>query len=340
MRVAVARNCSFAGTSNVFGRACTEVGAEDTAQMTAEALRDQGHTVMVCEGDKDLLPLLEQFMPTRNGHPTGMVFNLARGIQGECGRSHVPAMLEMAGFPYTGASPFGHVLTLDRAVARALLRQAGAPTPNHCVTRQPGDLIDRLAFPLIVKPRFAQTDFPGHIVRSPRQLADAIAEVVDACEQEALVEEYIDGVEISVSLLGNDQQMEFLPLTEQRAGDGTSEIALASMGEDLALRIRASALATFQTCRCQDYARIDFRVDGDGTPLVVGIESMPPLDLEGAYVLAAAAAGHDQATVVQRILDAAHCRYFGVPSPRFDSPSFEALVEDDVLKHAGEPERP
>jgi D-alanine-D-alanine ligase len=335
MRVAVVRNCSFAGIINLFGRPCSEIAAEDTAQITAEALRDQGHTVMVCEGDKDLLPLLEQFMPTRNGHPTGMVFNLARGIQGECARSHVPAMLEMAGFPYTSASPVGHALTLDRAVARALLRQAGIPTPNHCIMRRPGDQSDRLAFPLVVKPRFAQADFGGRIVRSHRHLAEAIDEVVATCEQEALVEEYVDSIPVSAALLGNDHQIEFLPLTQHGAGGEASVITAASLGEDLALRIRASALATFQICRCQDYARIDFRIDVEGTPQVVGIESMPPLDRDGSYVFAAAAAAYDQATLVQRILDAAHSRYFGVPSPRFDAPS-----EDEVLKRDAETEHP
>ena len=71
-----------------------------------------------------------------DGHPTGMVFNMAYGIQGECRYTHVPAMLEMAGVPYTGSRPLGHALALDKVITKNLLRDAGIPTPNFCVMRR------------------------------------------------------------------------------------------------------------------------------------------------------------------------------------------------------------
>jgi D-alanine-D-alanine ligase len=318
MRVAVVRNCSFAGTINAFGRLCGDIGLEETAQMIAEALRDAGHTVEMYEGDTHLLPALERFMPPHGRNPSGMVFNLARGIQGECPRSHVPALLEMAGYPYTGPTPLGHVLTLDRVVGRTLLRQGGIPTPNHLVTRWSGEETDSLSFPLLVRPRFADAGL-ARVVRSHRQLADAIDEVVTTCEQEALVEEFIDALDVSTALLGNGEAMEFFPLIQRAGTAGAGEFRVPPLAEDLALRIRASALAAFHACRCQDYARIDFRIDADGNPLVVGIDAMPSLDGDGSYAFAAAAGGCDYGALVQRIQDAAHHRYYGVPAPRFDT---------------------
>src|SRR5215813_10346684 len=130
MRIAVVRNRERSGIINRFGQVSPEKYGNRTVQMVAEALADSGHEVAVLEGDKTLLAELEQFMPSGpDGHPTGIVFNMAYGIQGECRYTHVPAMLEMAGVPYTGSSPLGHALALDKVITKKLIRDAGVPTP-------------------------------------------------------------------------------------------------------------------------------------------------------------------------------------------------------------------
>ena len=84
-------------------------------------MRAAGHEVLVCEADKHLLATIERFMPPdAELHPTGIVFNMAYGIQGECRYSHIPGILELAGVPYTGSSPLGHALALDKVVAKHL----------------------------------------------------------------------------------------------------------------------------------------------------------------------------------------------------------------------------
>ncbi|MER8537609.1 hypothetical protein NKH61_33625 [Mesorhizobium sp. M1005] len=77
---------------------------------------------------------------------------MAYGIHGERHSTHVPAMLEMAGVPYTGSSPLGHGLALDKVITKRLIRDGGVPTPNFRVMRHGTESADDLRFPVVVKP--------------------------------------------------------------------------------------------------------------------------------------------------------------------------------------------
>ena len=128
MKVAVVHNRDNSGVINHFGQICPEKYGEKAINAVVGALQRAGHDVLLCEGDTTLFQALDEFMPTGpECEPTGMVFNMAYGIQGNCRYTHVPAMLEMAGVPYTGSDPLGHALALDKVITKDLLRQAGDP---------------------------------------------------------------------------------------------------------------------------------------------------------------------------------------------------------------------
>jgi len=345
MKVALVRNkAKKDGVINRFGQPCPEAYGEQAVQMVIDGLRCGGHTVEVVRADKTLLAELERYMPADPaiGRPTGMVFNMAYGIQGECRYTHVPAMLEMAGVPYTGSSPLGHALALDKVITKILMLHAGVPTPAFRVMRHPEENVAGLPFPLIVKPKHESTSFGLHLVRSPEDLADAVQAVVTKYEQDALVEEYIDGREVCVGLLGNDP-VECLPLVELDFGgrdlramtyddkyhkrpDEPRKICPASVSEPLAARLRELAVATFRACHCKDYARVDIRIDPAGNPFVLEINSMASLGPSASFVLAARHAGYAHPELVCRILDVAHQRYFGTPAPR-DPVATQPLAE-------------
>src|SRR5262252_10445065 len=197
MRVAVVRNRDRSGIINSFGQVCPERYGAVAVQNVAEALGQGGHDVLVCEGDKTLLSTIERFMPPdADGRPTGMVFNMAYGIQGECRYTHVPAMLEMAGVPYTGSNPLGHALALDKVITKQLLRDLGVPTPNFRVMRHGTESIGDVRFPVVVKPRHESTSFGLQLVHDPARLQAAVQAIAAQYRQDALVEEYIDGREI------------------------------------------------------------------------------------------------------------------------------------------------
>jgi len=344
VKVAIVRNRQIEGVINRFGQPCPETYAEKTVVGVAEALRVNGHDTAIFEGDMSLLAALHAFMPAGpEREPQGMVFNMAYGIQGECRYTHVPAMLEMAGVPYTGSSPLGHSLALDKVITKKLMIDAGIPTPKYRVMRSPADTLGDLRFPVVVKPTHESTSFGLRLAGDLQQLSFAIEQIVGQYQQDALVEEYIDGREVCAALLGNEEGMEFLPLVEQDFGararrivtwedkfhkvaDEPLKLCPAPIDQDLAQHVRQISLATFRACKCRDYARVDIRIDAAGMPYVLEINSMASLGGTGSYILAAQTAGYSFATLANKIVDVAHDRYFGSPAPRQDFSSVGAAA--------------
>ena len=326
MKVAVVRNRENSGIINRFGQPCPEMYAAKTIQKVVDALLAGGHTVVEMEGDKAILARLEEFMPAdASGRPGGLVFNMAYGIQGQSRYTHVPAMLEMAGVPYTGSGPLGHAIALDKVVTKDLLEHAGIPTPGYAVMSHPGPSPRGLNYPLVVKPRHESTSYGLQLVENPDQLAESVAAVIAMYKQDALVEEYIDGREVCVGLLGNDE-IEFLPFVEADFGPRRTrmvtwedkyhlsgaepvKVCPAQVSDSHAKRLRDISLATFRSCYCKDYSRVDIRIDDAGNPFVLEINSMASLGTTGSYVRAALAAGYTYERLVNRILEVALERY-------------------------------
>ncbi|RWQ30487.1 MAG: ATP-grasp domain-containing protein [Mesorhizobium sp.] len=330
MRVAVVWNSDITGVINRFGQPYPQppqpwphFGA--TVEYVVAALQEAGHDTLVCEGDKGLLAALERFMPPDpRGRPSGLVFNLAEGIQGEYRFTHVPAMLEMAGVPYTGSSVLGHGMTDDKVITKTLIRSSGIPTPNFRIMRHGTESTEGLRFPMVAKPRREDNSFGLQLVHDSAELRQAVELIVTQYAQDALVEEYIDGREIHVALLGNGDP-EVLPVieidfgeretrlltweTKYTAAAAVPTICPAQIGTGLATLLRDFSVAAFRACQCRDYARLDFRIDRSGQPFVLEINAMPGLSMHSDYVLAAIAAGHSYSSLINRILDIAHTRY-------------------------------
>lgn len=328
MKVAVVWNNDHSGVINRFGQPSPERYGRTAVENVMRALRENGHEALLCEGDKDLLARLERFMPPNAlGRPTGMVFNMAYGIQGECRYTHVPGLLELAGIPYTGSSPLGHALALDKVITKRLIRDRGVPTPAFRVMRDGTEDIGDLRMPVVVKPIHESTSLGLQLVHERDRLPDAVRAVVARYEQDALVEEYIDGREICVALLGNGSP-EVLPFVEHdfggratrlvtwedkshRGHEEPQKICPAVVDADLARSLREIAIETFRACHCRDYSRVDIRVDPAGRPFVLEINSMAALGVNASYALAARTAGMSFSDLVGRIVDVARERSLG-----------------------------
>ena len=320
MNVAVVRNRSRAGVIARLGRPSPETYGRKSVQRVLDALRAGGHRVACLEADKTMLSELERFLSLDplDPAPSGLVLNMGYGIQGEARYTHVPAMLEMAGVPYTGATPLGHAVSLDKVVAKVLMRDAGVPTPAFRVMARPGEPLGGLRFPLVVKPRHESTSHGLQFVTTRGGLDAAVAATVVAHRQEALVEEYVDGRELCVGLLGNDPPA-VLPPVEldfsgralrlvtiddkyHRALDEPAKVCPARLPAATLAEVEAIAVATFEACHCRDYARVDIRLDADGRPFVLEINSMASLGAGGSFVRAAEVAGLTFDALVNRIV--------------------------------------
>jgi D-alanine-D-alanine ligase len=332
LKIAIIYNRGSDRVINLFGVPNKEKIGLKTIKRIADGLRKGGHTVRAFEGDKNLVDQLEEFMPrVLKGERPGMVFNISYGIQGQARYTHVPSILEMVGIPYVGSGPLAHSLALDKVVAKMIFRQNGIPTPDFAVLDAPGFAAPDLPYPLIVKPKNEAVSFGLKIVNDEEELRRAADFIFQAYQQPVLVEQYIEGREVNVGLLGN-KPPETLPPVEltfnsqgppvytyedkiRRSGREIGFKCPAPLPKDLIAAAEQMARKAFQSLGCQDCARVDMRLDKEGNLFVLELNSLPSLGEHGSYTIAAEHAGLDFSTLVCRLVEVASARYFGTPNP-------------------------
>lgn len=298
-----------------------ELDGETTIVGIAEALRWGGHEVVFIEGNEDAWDAL------RRTH-IDIAFNICEGLRGASRESHIPAMLEMLGIPYTGSNVLTLALALDKAMAKRVFQQANIPTPRFAAFSPGEEASSRgLRFPLFVKPACEGSSMgvsPASLVRDEAELVRQVNYITRSYKQPALVEEFLVGREFTVGIIGNDQ-LELLPIREIRFDHCPAEHGPiysyqyktewdkeeyfpcpADVSPELAARIRAVAMAAFRALGCRDIGRVDIRLDADDAPNVIEVNPLPGLapgfsDLPQA----AAAAGISYNELINRILDAA-----------------------------------
>ena len=332
MKIVVVYNRESRKVINLFGMPNREHYGLQAIKRITNALKTGGHHVTTLEGDKDLISNLEDFMPrVLKGERPGLVFNLSYGIQGQARYTHVPGILEMVGIPYVGSGPLAHSLALDKVVAKMIFRQNDLPTPDFAVLDAPGFDMPDMAFPLIVKPKHEAVSFGIRVAKNEKELREAAGAIFDKFQQPVLAEQYIEGREINVGLLGNNPPEAFLPAElvfgtegpkiytyEDKARKSGREVGVAcptDLSEDLTCKAQEIAVGAFNALGCYDCARVDMRLDADGNLYILEINSLPSLGEHGSYVAAAEAMGMDFAALVNRLVEAASARYFGTPVP-------------------------
>jgi len=332
MKIAIVYNRDSRNVINLFGMANRERIGLKTIQRLADALRKGGHQVTAFEGDKDLVDKLEEFMPrVVHGERPGMVFNVSYGVQGQARYTHVPSILEMVGIPYVASGPMGHSLSLDKVVTKMILKQNGLPTPDFTVLQSPDSPVPELAYPMIVKPRNESVSFGLKVVANEDELRAAAQVIFDEFNQPVLVEQFIEGREVNVGVLGNSPPEAFMPVElgfgkdgpaiytyedkTGRSGRTIEHFCPAPIGPELTRRAQEIAVGAFQALGLADCARVDMRLDSGGNLYILETNSLPSLGEHGSYLIGAAHAGLDFTAFVNRLVEVACARYFGTPEP-------------------------
>jgi len=260
------------------------------------------------------------------------VFNLSTGIKGESRQSQVPAILEMLGIPYVGSGVLAHGLALNKAVAKKLFRFHNVPTPYFQEFYTGREELDpNLKFPAIVKPACEGSGFGIHrdsLVYSEKDLCRKVERLLKEYQPPALVEEYIDGREYTVGIIGNGSERTVLPIIEidfdrvteeydkfntfeSKHGQGGQKQmhCPAVLSKELKEKVEKCALMVFDALRCRDFARVDIRVK-DNMPFVLEVNSLPGLQLGYSdFPRMAEAAGMSYEDLIFRILNEAMKRY-------------------------------
>ena len=265
-----------------------------------------------------------------------VVFNLCESLSGDARfEPLLPMLLERVGIAYTGSPPLALGLALHKHKAKAVLRAAGVPTPDAVCLATPDIAAVALPFPLMVKPsrEDASTGISSQsVVHDRAELERQVAAVIARYRQPALVERYIEGREIYVSMLGrpgDDGGFDLLPLHEIDFSDmpagrprivsfeakwaegsaeyrGTKPVRCTGLPAEVEARIATVARAAFAAMELRDYGRLDVRLAADGTPYVIDVN--PNCDLSeasGGFARAGRAAGLGYDEVVHRIVDLA-----------------------------------
>ena len=332
MKVAVVYNRDSKSVINLFGMPNREKIGLKTIDRLVRGLKDGGHQVIALEGDKDLLDKLEEFMPrVVHGERPGMVFNVSYGIQGQARYTHVPSILEMAGIPYVASGPLGHSLSLDKVVTKMILKQHGLPTPDFAVLETPDSPVTALTYPAIVKPKNEAVSFGLRVVQNEDELREAAAIIFNEFRQAVLAEQYIEGREVNVGLLGNNPPEPFPPVELSFGKDGPQiytyedktgrsgrviePICPARISPELTKRAQELAVSAFSALGLYDCARVDMRIDANDNIYILETNSLPSLGEHGSYLVGAAYVGLDFAGFVNRLVEVASARYFGTPTP-------------------------
>ena len=310
---------------NIYGSATKEHYSVKTVNRVASSLERGGHKVKVIEGTMSSIEEMQAFMPrSMNGEVPGIVFNMAYGIQGHDRYTHLPAMLEMLGVPYTGSGPEAHAIVQDKVMTKIVLQKNKLPTANFWVFSSPEDTFDDMSFPVIVKPKMESTSMGMRIVDNWDDLREAVKEEIDKYQQDALVEQFIPGREFAVGILGNRHHLEVLPVVEFALSDPDQiqtksnkmkapieKICPARLDPDTEKEMKKLCVKAFNKLGLHDYSRVDIRMDQNGRMYILELNSMASLGLTGSFVKAAETAGYTYETLINKILDVAAIRCFG-----------------------------
>jgi len=219
-----------------------EFDAPQTVDTLRAAIASHGHDVTLIEANADAYDGLR-----RSG--VDLVFNVAEGIRGADREAQIPAMLEMLGIPYTGSGPLALALCLHKGKTKEVLTYHGIPTPAFQVLQQPDAPLDTsLRFPLIVKLLHEGSSMGlsyGSVVDTPAALVARAAYLMQTYTQPVLVEEFVDGREFTVPILGNTPART-LPAIEVLF-HGPRNITLFQPDDEVVLmlaRLRQQRLAT------------------------------------------------------------------------------------------------
>ena len=341
MKIAVVYNRDSKNVINLFGMPNQEKIGLATIKRLTEALRRGGHQVTALEADKELISKLEAFMPrVVKGERPGMVFNVSYGLQGQARYTHVPSILEMIGIPYVASGPLGHSLALDKVVTKMILRQNDIPTPDFAVLDTPeAPIPGDLPYPMIVKPKNEAVSFGLAVVNDADELKESAQVIFDRFRQPVLAEQYIEGREVNVGLLGNAPPEPFPPVMLSfgdgpqiytyedktgRSGRTIQPVCPAPISDELTALAQEIAVRAFSVLGLHDCARVDMRMDAEDNFYVLEVNSLPSLGEHGSYLVGAAHVGMDFAAFVNRLVEVASARYFGTPQP----PTVDARTAD------------
>lgn len=280
----------------------------ETIDLLRAALETDGHSTVFIHADRDLPYALRDAQPD-------ICFNIAEGLGGDAREAQVPALLEMLGIPYTGSRVLANGISLDKTLTKRIWRDRRlpvAPFQEFATGEEP--LRPELKFPLFVKPAREGTGMGVDmkaIVNNEKELRERASYIVNTYQQPALVETFLPGREFTVGILGRADaklysrhpdwyekdgfhRFPVLELDSTRSvtpwvysqeakskdvgADGApGYFCPAEIDSELEKKLKYFALRAHQLLNTLDVSRTDIRLDEEGNPRVMEINTLPGL---------------------------------------------------------------
>ncbi len=287
-------------------------------------LQELGHQVKVVGIHDDLGVIrtsAEEFKPD-------ILFNLLENFADiTTFDQNVVSYLELLRLPYTGCNPRGLTLARDKSLSKKLLAYHRVPVPEFTVVRRGRKALlpKRMRYPLIVKSLVYEASTgisQASVVENEEQLSRRVQFVHDSIGTAAIVEQFVDGRELYIGVLGNER-LQVFPVWEMffTSMEGQRKIATervkwstkyqvrhgiqtdqAALPEGLAERIQNLARRSFRALDLSGYARIDLRLDGNGQAYVIEANPNPQLAYGEDFAESAERAGVSYEQLLERII--------------------------------------
>ncbi|HYS25985.1 MAG TPA: ATP-grasp domain-containing protein [Vicinamibacterales bacterium] len=298
---------------------------KEVEEEVADALTKLGHEPVLYEVDGTMKSLLGLARVDCD-----LVFNLCESFAGDdTADFKIAAYLELIGKKYTGSGTHGLMLAQDKAVAKKIFAFHGIHTPTFAKSfRGRLDFSHDLHFPVIVKPAREDGSIGiefSAVVNSIRELMERMDWLHANFDSPVLIEEYIEGREMYVGVIGNDKA-EALPVVEldlSKLPDGTPRIAAAEVKwgkgtkayrdtksaiatdvpEETVALLQQTAVAAYQALELRDYGRVDMRLQPDGRVQVIEVNPNPWLSSRAEFVMAARKSGRTYPQLIAEIVE-------------------------------------
>lgn len=304
----------------------SEVGVIEEMDDIKDALNSIGYKTTTFNVDSDINRMMDYLRSER----PDVIFNIVECVENQAiHEMHVAGIYELMKIPYTGAGPFALGLALNKPRVKELLLYHGIRTPRFKVFG-PADKVTpgELSFPLIVKPSREDASVgieDRSVVYTSAQLRRQVQFVIEEYAEPALVEEYVNGRELNVAVLGSVNPV-VLPISEidfsglapgkhkivsyeakwidgSNAFEGTKGVCPAILTAKQETELRATALKCFHLVGCRDYARVDFRLSSRGVPYVLEVNPNPDISRDAGFARSTRASGLEYPQAIGKIVE-------------------------------------
>lgn len=331
MKIALAYNVKINEPSlNLQKQIDIEFDSPEVIEGIKRTIEELGHSVLLIEADETAYYKLK-----KNSKNIDLLFNIAEGLYGDARESQIPIFCEILKIPYTHSTPTTHAIKLNKHLAKILVKSEGIKVPKSIVVNNKiFELPSNMHYPLIVKPNTEGSSkgiSDDCVVKSRKNLNKKVEELINLLKCEVIVEEYIDGREFTVGILGTppvvlpiiEQKFDFLPSDMNKiAGyelkwiyeDNLEKLTdaydcPASIDNNLKLQIEETSLVIYKLFNCYDAARIDYRLSNKNELFFIEINTLPginpDINIISYFPIAARQYGLSYKKMVQKIIESA-----------------------------------